>query len=123
MTMKNENIKKISIIGSCIGRDALRLHDDTEFYVERFIQDIHPVSVGVNSEIGISYKDIMDTTMKQYDIPNFYRKIFSLEFTGNAIKYLAESSSDFLVVDMACCRFDLVTGGGWIKNKVPKVFL
>ena len=115
--MKDKNMKKVSIIGSCVGRDALRLHNNSEFCVERFVQDIHPVSVGANSNIGISYESIMDTTMKQYDIPNFYRKMFALEFSGAAINYLSEVSSDFLVIDIACCRFDLINGKAGLRTK------
>lgn len=115
-------MKKVSIIGSCVGRDALRLHNNSEFCVERFVQDIHPVSVGANSNIGISYESIMDTTMKQYDIPNFYRKMFALEFSGAAINYLSEVSSDFLVIDIACCRFDLINGKAGLRTKYVRFF-
>ena len=61
----------ISMLGSCILRDALAFHNDTGFFVDRFVQDVHPASAGINFNFGISYKDVVDTILKQYDMPNF----------------------------------------------------
>lgn len=116
MNMKHTN--NISIIGSCISRDIFSFNGDAGYNIKRFVQSISPISAqtgGVNED----YKTLSLAIESKYKIPFFYCRNFALDLTGRTFDYLFEEPVDYLVVDMACCRYDIwETEDGDIISKV-----
>ena len=103
------NIEKhVSIIGSCISRDIFGFNNDKEFIVDRFIQSISPISAASNRLINVDYQTVMNDIRDEYCNINFYKRNFALDLTGRTFDYLYEYSSDYLLIDMAGCRYDIL---------------
>ena len=103
------NIEKhVSIIGSCISRDIFGFNNDKEFIIDRFIQSISPISAASNRLINVDYQTVMNDIRDEYCNINFYKRNFALDLTGRTFDYLYEYSSDYLLIDMAGCRYDIL---------------
>lgn len=99
--------KSVSILGTCICRDVFGLQDkDGGYEIERFIQDISPISIGVNRPFTYYYRDLEKLISDSTDMTPFGKRNFLLDFCGKSMEYLKQVHSDFLVLDMGCCRFD-----------------
>ena len=112
----NMNEKKhVSIIGSCISRDVFGFNQDSGYQIDRFVQSISPISGGTDSVSDIDYQRAINDIMGEYEISNFYKRNFALDLTGKAFDYLFEADSEYLLMDMTTCRYDLLKnawGGG-----------
>lgn len=57
---------------------------------------------------NVYYEKVISDIKKKYDIPMFYARNFSLDLTKNVFDFLFEFESDYLVLDMSCCRYDIL---------------
>lgn len=100
--------KHVSIIGSCISRDVFGFNQDSGYQIDRFVQSISPISGGTDRVSDIDYQRTINDIMGEYEISNFYKRNFALDLTGKTFDYLFEADSDYLLIDMATCRYDLL---------------
>lgn len=108
-----------SIMGSCVSRDIFSINDCQEYTINRFIQSVSPISASVSPVIDMDYQDLIVEVIDNFNITSFYKRCFSLGITGKAFDYLFEVPSDYLIIDMSCCRFDLmICSGGKILPKI-----
>ena len=108
-----------SIMGSCVSRDIFSINDCQEYTINRFIQSVSPISASVSPVIDMDYQDLIVEVIDNFNITSFYKRCFSLGITGKAFDYLFEVPSDYLIIDMSCCRFDLIIcSGGKILPKI-----
>ncbi|MBO5312985.1 MAG: hypothetical protein J6B29_03365 [Clostridia bacterium] len=122
----------VSIIGSCVCRDAFSIpqateeygSDENEYIVDRFIQGINPLSA-----IGSPVAEITATALieesKFSSAPPFYKRCYMLDLTKAWDSFLSETSSDYLIIDFTTVRLDcrkidggLVTFDGVAKDIV-----
>lgn len=103
----------ISIIGSCVCRDAFsisqRLEEygsrENEYVVDRFIQGVNPlaaISKPIDKELSASLVE----ESKESSAPPFYKKCFMLDATKAWENYLSEVKSDYLIIDLTTVRLD-----------------
>ncbi len=106
-------ITHISILGSCVSRDAFSIPQGTKEYgenenkyvVDRFIQSINPLSAIsplLGDEISTSLLDESVTS----SACNFYKRCYKLDVTKSWTDYLSEVKSDYLVIDFSTVRLD-----------------
>ncbi len=97
----------ISIIGTCICRDIFGLQNmDGGYKIERFIQDISPMVIGANRGFPYCSRELFETISENCGMTSFGKRNFILDFCGQALQYLGQVHSNYLLLDMGCCRFD-----------------
>jgi len=98
----------INILGTCICRDVFRVSDDKDYSIPRFVQSVSPVTVAISEPvIDADYISILEE-QKEYPLNNFDKRNIALELTGQAFDFLDEEKADWLMIDMGCCRYELM---------------
>lgn len=108
------NTVHVSILGSCVSRDAFSLsknasaYTDTgrEFAVDRFIQSIHPLSA-ISPPVPTPLAEALVEESKQSATTNFYKRNFMLDITKGWEQYLSEVRSDWLILDFSTVRLNV----------------
>ncbi len=103
---------KISIIGSCVSRDAFEIpkgmkeygKNEPTYEIERFVQSISPLSA-VTPAIEPMIADALVEELQYSAASNFHKRCFTLDVRNSWEEYLGEVKSDWLVVDMSVARF------------------
>ena len=98
----------ISIVGSCVPRDAFGIADETgKFVVDRFVQSINPISAMSESPL------IKDWNLRGGDEErfgfksHFHMRNAFLDLNKKLFSYLGEVQSDWLLMDLSCLRNNL----------------
>lgn len=74
--------------------------------VQRFVQDISPIACATSNHFLYEYTEILKMIADKKGMPSFSKRNFALDFTGKGFDYLKEVKSDYLILDMGCCRYD-----------------
>lgn len=77
-----------------------------EVDVKRFVQDISPIACATMNHFPYEYAEILRSLADESGMPTFSKRNFALDFTGKSLDYLNEEQSDYLILDMGCCRYD-----------------
>ena len=114
----------VSILGSCVSRDAFSLsqsaadYRDTgvDYVVDRFVQSIHPLSA-ISAPVDATLAERLIGEARTSQATNFYKRNFLLDVTKGWDAYLSEVRSDWLILDLSIVRFALrPVGESWITN-------
>lgn len=117
-----ENTEKrqvhVSILGSCVCRDALSLSKQAkgyvdagvEFVVDRFVQSINPLSA-ISSPVPAPLADALIEESLPSATSNFYKRNFKLDVTKGWADYLCEAYSEWLLIDLSPTRLAMRTIG------------
>jgi hypothetical protein len=101
----------VSILGSCVLRDAFTLsknaadYSDTgrEFVIDRFVQSINPLSA-ISPALPTELSEALVEESLASKTSNFYKRNFRLDVTKGWADYLAEVSSEYLLLDLSTAR-------------------
>ena len=100
----------VSILGSCVSRDAFSLTQGTEagadFTVDRFVQSIHPLSA-ISAPVDRVLSEKLLALSLDARTSNFYKRNFKLDLTKGWEAYLSEVKSEWLILDLSVVRLDL----------------
>ena len=96
----------INIIGTCVLRDVFNYNKDDDIVVKKFVQSISPYAAVSTGDI-IKDKERFYKTLEELNQSNFYKRNLRLDIERGAFDFLFGEQSDYLFIDMACCRFDL----------------
>lgn len=100
----NKMVPSFSILGICVSRDVVGA---AGFKVNRFVQDVSPVSLVYGSMLGNGFRldqnNIVDYLVKQ-DLNNFFRRNTILDFNKTMYEYFFEVKSDWLLLDAGILR-------------------
>lgn len=110
-----ENKIHISILGMCVLRDIFTLgkkKEEEEYIVDRFVQSVSPITIAGSphaffSEMEIREKIENNSSKIFFDTSNFYKKMMLFNLYGNALDYLKEVKSDYLLLDMGGLRYNI----------------
>ncbi|MCD8373006.1 MAG: DUF6270 domain-containing protein [Clostridia bacterium] len=98
----------VSILGSCILRDTIGYyHEGEKFIVDRFVQDISPLTVVGDSPLLKPLGDFIyesQVLMSGKPISNFGKRNITLDLEKTTIQYVSESHSKWLLIDAVCLR-------------------
>ncbi len=103
----------VSIIGSCVCRDAFSIPQTTkeygdaenEYVVDRFIQGVNPLAA-ISKPIDELLSASLVEESKASSAPSFYKRCFMLDVTKTWENFLSEEKSDFLIIDLTTVRLD-----------------
>ena len=101
----------LSIMGICVSRDFVNMNETDGCVVDRFIQDINPISLGYSSPLGgsgcLDEEDIKKYLVNK-ELNHFHLRNILLDFNKTAYEYLFDVSSDYLILDTGCLRFHVM---------------
>ena len=89
----------ISVWGCCVSRDSLAYRQD-KYFIPRFVQSISPYSVMSGRKIECNIGDFAEYPQ----ISNFFKRNICLDANKNAVEYLTQEKSDWLLLDMSEVR-------------------
>ena len=93
-----------SIFGTCVSRDILAIVGAN---VNRFVQDINPISAVLGSPLEDN-QILTEKTIRKYlsnpESSHFHVRNIILDVNKSAYAYLFEAKSDWLILDMGCLR-------------------
>lgn len=96
----------INILGTCVLRDIFNYNKNTEFCVKKFVQDISPYAIG--GEENLIKDDVkFNINFENLNLANFIKRNLKLDLTSKTIEFISSENSDYLFIDLACCRYDL----------------
>lgn len=96
----------LNIIGTCILRDIFNYNEDSNIVVKKFVQSVSPYAAVSTGNI-IKDKELFYKTLQELDKSNFYKRNLRLDIERGVFDFLFGEKSDYLFMDIACCRFDL----------------
>ena len=111
--------RHVSIIGCCVLRDIIGMGYDNNsipenkgYVVDRYVQAVSPVSAvqktGIlNDDITVNATGLLKSE-DFADIKNFVKRNFELDCEKRVFDYLTEVQSEYLILDMADVRFNLI---------------
>ena len=98
----------VNILGTCISRDIFGMQlEDGGYKIGRFIQDVSPIAIGISNFFSFPYEEVEQIIGEEIMGGNFLKRNLILDFIGGAIECLSQTDSDYLLLDMGCCRYDL----------------
>ena len=104
--MADTNNIHVSILGCCVVRDIFRMASNAEeFVVDKYVQSIHPISAVSKPPFpyeGTNYLSVVD------GMHNFEKRCFMLDMEKKVFDFMGEAQSDYLLLDMASLRLNLV---------------
>ena len=115
MFKKEKQCIHVTIIGSCISRDPFELiknfdcyrnGEETEFYVDKYIQSISAYSA-MSKPLPKEISEKLLQEAQSSSCPNFFKKMIMLDITKDWFNYICEAKSDWLILDFANNRFPL----------------
>lgn len=99
----------INIFGACVSRDIFP--KDSPYVIQQFVSFTNPMSLYVKHKKQCSYKDKIATG----DLDNltwgtqFKKRCLTLDSCGESLNYLFQKESEWLLLDLADFRMDLVS--------------
>lgn len=102
----------VNIFGVCIIRDIFNLPQNDTFSVKKYAQFISPYALSGNSNI-IKDSASLEKYIDDYNTSNFKKRNLKIDLTKTLSDFLSEAKSDYLLIDVACSRFDLY----WFPDK------
>ena len=96
----------VNIFGICSLRDFFQNESDDNFKVLKFVQSVSPYSAVTYGDIVKNKTELLET-IDQKETSNFNKRNLKLDIFKKAFDFLAEEKADYLLIDLACCRYDL----------------
>lgn len=107
-----------SIRGTCILRDTFGItkdsknfSDDVGYAIDRFVQTVSPISAVQSGKINVEGKIPSESDVLKLpefkNKSNFIKRNFLLDMERQVFDYMFECQSDYFILDMAGCRYDL----------------
>lgn len=122
--LKMQEKKRVNILGTCIMRDIFRYDMRGLYDVDRFVQNINPISAVANSPLLKVYDEKQINFSNS--VSNFYRRNIKFDFTKKVFDYL-DSKADFFLVDAGDARRELIefSNGAYVtciyKSKIKEM--
>ena len=108
----------LNILGCCVLRDTFGMHpDDGGYVVNRYVQSPSPISLVTASPLLRKDAEIEDTVFEGKS--GFVKRCQLLELRKQVFDYLGGASSDYLIIDCAEARKNVLYfpgTGGWFTE-------
>lgn len=106
-----ENNTHVRILGTCILRDTLSFSSDSGYTIDRFVQNVNPVSTVQAKKLCNEGMDVTQSeaykTGSMSRLTKFLKRNVILEINKQVFDYLFESKSDYLIIDVISLRLPL----------------
>lgn len=97
-----------NIFGVCVLRDIFNYNTDENFTVKKYAQFISPYSLKTLDGVNIiKDKQKLEDLIDGLDTSNFKKRNLKLDINKSIFEFLSEFRADYILIDMACCRYDL----------------
>lgn len=97
---------KINILGTCVIRDTFREQGDRGCSIKRFVQSVSPYAAVTGGGV-VANEDELERQIAEGKTSNFNKRNLLLDINKKAFDFVREEQADWLLIDMACCRYDL----------------
>ncbi len=124
----NKKTIHISTLGSCVSRDSFEICKNSPDYdeenencyvIDRYAHNVNPLSY-LCEPFSEQYVELIKEELNNSKSVNFKKRNFIFDLNKGAFDFLAEKKSEWLIVDLAAMRFELIkiAGGGYIISEM-----
>ena len=97
-----------NILEVCVLRDIFNYVKDDSFSVKKYAQFISPYTFGNDTKTSIiKDREQLENYINNFDTSNFKKRNLKLDLDKTTFRFIEEYSADYLLIDVACCRYDL----------------